>query len=172
MNRTNFRQSDMGIPVLIRLTFILFWSQSPSSTNSTKSNTGYYLRYTRSIPAGGVSPISAIHSWFSWISLQLHHIQICWICQLLLQRGQYIKTFTYIKILTNVQKVAMFTIHKRERENTQILIEGPNAAHSQYLFGEKHSAVMISLWSKVCRCLPSFRSHSMALQSWSTNPSN
>jgi hypothetical protein len=44
-------------------------------------------------------------------------------------------------------------------------MEGPNAAHSQYLFGEKHKAVMISLWSKVWRCLPSFKSHSIALQS-------
>jgi hypothetical protein len=82
----------------------------------------------------------------------------------LVQKWHYIKT--------NALWVATLTTHNKGRENTQILIEGPNAAHSQYLFGEKQSAVMISLWSKVCRCLPSFRSHSIALQSCSTNQSH
>lgn len=49
--------------------------------------------------------------------------------------------------------------------HTQILMEGPKAAHSQYLLGEKHSDVMMSLWSKVWRCLPSFKSHSIAFMS-------
>lgn len=34
-----------------------------------------------------------------------------------------------------------------------------------YLFGEKHRALITSLWSSVYRCLPSFRSHSIALAS-------
>lgn len=55
--------------------------------------------------------------------------------------------------------------HKNFCKPTQILIEGPNAAQSQYLFGEKQRAVMISLWSKVCKCLPSFKSHSIAFMS-------
>lgn len=33
------------------------------------------------------------------------------------------------------------------------------------LFGEKHKAVIMSLWSNVCKCLPSFKSHNIALQS-------
>lgn len=48
---------------------------------------------------------------------------------------------------------------------TQILMEGPNAAHSQYLLGEKQRAVMMSLWSRVWRCLPSFKSQSIAFMS-------
>jgi hypothetical protein len=34
-----------------------------------------------------------------------------------------------------------------------------------HLFGEKHRAVIMSLWSSVCKCLPSLRSHNIALQS-------
>lgn len=50
-------------------------------------------------------------------------------------------------------------------ELTQILIRGPYAAHSQYLLGEKHRAVIMSLWSKVWRCFPSFKSQSIAFMS-------
>merc|ERR1719412_2816590 len=49
---------------------------------------------------------------------------------------------------------------------SQILMVGPVAAHNQYLLGEKVSPLMGSLWSRVYRCLPSFRSHSMALVSF------
>merc|ERR1719244_2038881 len=42
---------------------------------------------------------------------------------------------------------------------------GPVAAHSQYLLGEKVRALMVSARSSVYKCLPSFRSHSMALAS-------
>merc|ERR1712141_233275 len=45
---------------------------------------------------------------------------------------------------------------------SQILMEGPVAAHSQYLLGEKIRALMMSPPSRVYRCLPSFRSQSMA----------
>ena len=39
---------------------------------------------------------------------------------------------------------------------------GPVAAHSQYLLGLKHKALITSPPSKVYKCLPSPRSHSIA----------
>lgn len=48
---------------------------------------------------------------------------------------------------------------------SQILITGPVATQSQYLFGEKHRAVIISLWSNVYKCLLSARSHNITLKS-------
>merc|ERR1719186_961184 len=45
------------------------------------------------------------------------------------------------------------------------LMEGPVAAQSQYLLGEKVRALMVSEWSKVWRCFPSFKSQSIALAS-------
>merc|ERR1719318_282390 len=45
-------------------------------------------------------------------------------------------------------------------------MEGPVAAQSQYLLGLKVRALIASWWSKVERCLPSFKSHSMALASF------
>merc|ERR1719247_3625744 len=48
---------------------------------------------------------------------------------------------------------------------SQILIIGPAAAQSQYRFGEKVSDSMMSPASRVYRCLPSLRSHSMTLPS-------
>ena len=45
---------------------------------------------------------------------------------------------------------------------TQILMELPVAAQSQYLFGEKQRALMLSPLSKVYKCLLSFKSHNMA----------
>lgn len=48
---------------------------------------------------------------------------------------------------------------------SQILIVGPAAAHSQYLLGLKHRALISSAPFSVYRCLPSFRSHNMALPS-------
>merc|ERR1719209_2653878 len=45
-------------------------------------------------------------------------------------------------------------------------MEGPVAAHSQYLLGEKVSALIVSWWSNVYRCFPSLRSHNMALASF------
>merc|ERR1719402_19518 len=42
-------------------------------------------------------------------------------------------------------------------------MEGPVAAHSQYLLGEKVRALIVSWWSNVYRCFPSLRSHNMAL---------
>lgn len=48
---------------------------------------------------------------------------------------------------------------------TQILMLGPVAAHSQYRLGLKQRALMVSPLSRVYRCFPSFRSHSMACPS-------
>merc|ERR1719309_713354 len=45
-------------------------------------------------------------------------------------------------------------------------MEGPVAAHSQYLLGEKVRALIVSWWSRVYRCFPSLRSHNMALASF------
>lgn len=53
----------------------------------------------------------------------------------------------------------------QKKRLTQILMDGPQATHSQYRFGEKHNALMMSLWSNVCKCLPSFKSHNRALAS-------
>merc|ERR1711893_132004 len=48
---------------------------------------------------------------------------------------------------------------------SQILMTGPVAAQSQYLLGLKQRALMMSLLSRVYKCLPSLRSQSMALAS-------
>merc|ERR1719243_37170 len=48
---------------------------------------------------------------------------------------------------------------------SQTLMEGPEAAHNQYLLGEKVRLWMGSVLSKVYRCFPSLRSQSMALAS-------
>merc|ERR1719468_1351909 len=45
---------------------------------------------------------------------------------------------------------------------SQILMELLVAAHSQYLFGEKQRAFMLSPLSKVYKCLLSFKSQSIA----------
>lgn len=50
-------------------------------------------------------------------------------------------------------------------ELTQILTCGPEAAQSQYLFGLKHMELMVSPASNVYKCLPSFKSQSMAIPS-------
>jgi len=50
--------------------------------------------------------------------------------------------------------------------HTQILILGPVAAHSQYLFGLKVNALITSPPSNVYKCFPSFKSHNMACPSW------
>jgi len=51
----------------------------------------------------------------------------------------------------------------RTRKLTQILMLGPVAAHSQYRLGLKHRALMVSpAPSRVYRCLPSFKSQSIA----------
>lgn len=47
-------------------------------------------------------------------------------------------------------------------------MEGPVAAQSQYLLGLKQRALMVSPPSRVYRCFPSFRSHSMACPSCTT----
>merc|ERR1719357_1120517 len=44
---------------------------------------------------------------------------------------------------------------------SQILMVGPAAAQSQYLLGLKQRALIPSWESRVYRCLPSFRSHSI-----------
>merc|ERR1719369_395477 len=49
---------------------------------------------------------------------------------------------------------------------SQTFMEGPVAAHSQYLLGEKVRALMVSWWSNVYKCFPSLRSQSMALASF------
>lgn len=51
-------------------------------------------------------------------------------------------------------------IAKKYRSNTSLF-----EIYNTDLLGEKHNAVMMSLWSKVCKCLPSLRSHSMAFES-------
>lgn len=49
---------------------------------------------------------------------------------------------------------------------TQTLMLGPAAAHSQYLFGLKQRAFRMSPPSRVYKCFPSFKSHSMAIPSF------
>ena len=44
-------------------------------------------------------------------------------------------------------------------------MDGPTAAHSQYLLGLKHIAFIISPPSRVYKCFPSFKSHNMAAPS-------
>merc|ERR1712243_9538 len=48
---------------------------------------------------------------------------------------------------------------------SQTLMLGPEAAQSQYLFGEKVKLWIVSLLSNVYKCLPSLRSQSIALAS-------
>lgn len=48
---------------------------------------------------------------------------------------------------------------------SQILMLAPVAAQSQYLLGLKHNELIILPPSKVYRCFPSFRSHSIAFPS-------
>ena len=50
--------------------------------------------------------------------------------------------------------------------HTHILILGPVAAHSQYLFGLKVNALITSPPSNVYKCFPSFKSHNMTCPSW------
>merc|ERR1712133_161577 len=48
---------------------------------------------------------------------------------------------------------------------SHILMLGPEAAHSQYRFGLKVRVLIMSPPSRVYKCLPSFRSHSIAFPS-------